>query len=90
MSRLRITDVKVYPFDTSGTGGQGVAMGEITLDDAVTLRGFRIIAAKGGGMFVGFPSKKGGDGQWRELVIPVTKEARDQIRTALLDAWGEG
>ncbi len=87
MGTLPITGVRVYPFDTSGSGGKVVAMGEITLADALTVRGFQIVAAKGGGLFVGFPSKKGGDGQWREMVIPLTKKAREEIRDVLIEAW---
>ncbi|MDH5638947.1 MAG: SpoVG family protein, partial [Nitrospinota bacterium] len=61
MAGIEITDVRIYPFDTHGAGGKTLAMAQITIDGAITIRGFRIIGGKNGGVFLGFPSTKGKD-----------------------------
>ncbi|MDH5511036.1 MAG: SpoVG family protein [Nitrospinota bacterium] len=87
MAGIEITDVRIYPFDTHGAGGKTLAMAQITIGGAVTIRGFRIIEGKKGGVFLGFPSTRGKDGQWRDIVLPVNNQAREMIREAVMEAF---
>lgn len=84
---IRITRVKIYPFDSGEPTAQVKAYAEITLGDYLTIRGFKVVQDKKGGIFVGFPSQKGKDGNYRDLVIPLTSEARNKIRDEILDAF---
>ncbi len=85
--QLEITDIKVYPFDTGAAGGKTLAMVEITIDDALVLKGFRVIESKGGGLFVSFPSVMGRDGKWRDTVIPMDGEVKTLIRDKIVEAY---
>ena len=87
MAGLEITDVRIYPFDTHSAGGKTLAMAQITIGGALAIRGFRIIEGKNGGVFVGFPSTKGKDGQWRETILPQDSQTRDTIREAIMAAF---
>jgi stage V sporulation protein G len=87
MPGVDISEVRIYPFDTSEAGGKTLAMAQITIGGALVIRGFRIIAAKGGGVFVSFPSVKGKDGKWRDIVSPVDAGAKDAVREAILEAF---
>jgi DNA-binding cell septation regulator SpoVG len=40
------------------------AYADVTLDDFIVLKGFRILVGKSGGLFVGMLSKKGKDGKY--------------------------
>ncbi len=84
---ILITHVKIYPFDSGEPTAQVKAYAEITLGDCLIIRGFKVVQDKKGGVFVGFPSQKGKDGNYRDLVIPVTLEARNKIRDEILDAF---
>jgi len=84
---LQITEVRIYPFDTHSAGGKTLAMAQITIARALTIRGFRIIEGKNGGAFLSFPSTKGKDGTWRDIVTPVDKATRDNIRDAIMEAF---
>ena len=84
---IRITHVKIYPFDSGEPTAQVKAYAEIILEDCLTIRGFKIVQDKKGGIFVGFPSQKGKDGNYRDLVIPTTSEFRKKIRDEILDAF---
>lgn len=87
MSCINITEIKIYPFDTSQAGGKTLAMAEITVNGALLIKGFRIVQAKGGGLFVGFPSVKGKDGKWRETVATIDKETKTFIRARIIEEY---
>lgn len=84
---IRITSVKIYPFDSGEPGARIKAYAEITLEDYITIKGFKVVQDKRGGVFVGFPSQKGKDGNYRDLVIPSTSKVRNKIRDEVLDAF---
>jgi stage V sporulation protein G len=84
---IRITSVKIYPFDSGEPTARVKAYAEITLDNCLTIKGFKVVADNKGGVFVGFPSQKGKDGNYRDLVIPLTSEVRNKIRDEVLDAF---
>ncbi len=87
MPGLKITEIKIYPFDTSGAGGKTLAMAEITVNDALLIKGFRVVQAKGGGLFVGFPCVKGKDGKWRDQVAAVDNLVKTTIRDRIIEEY---
>ncbi|VAX20772.1 hypothetical protein MNBD_NITROSPINAE03-1558 [hydrothermal vent metagenome] len=87
MSGIEITEIKIYPFDTSGVGGKTLAMAEITVNNALLIRGFRVIQTKSGGLFVGFPSVKGKDGKWRDQVAAIDNLAQTTIRDRIIEEY---
>ena len=87
MAPLEISEIRIYPFDTSEVGGKTLAMADVTINATLLLKGFRIIMAKGGGLFVGFPSVKGRDGKWRETVTALDKETKNAIRDTIIEKY---
>lgn len=86
---MEVTEVKIYPFDTTSYGGRTKAFAEVTLDGLLTIRGLRVIEAKNRGLFVSYPSQVGREGKPRSLVIFNDSKLRDQIRRAVIDAYRE-
>ncbi len=86
---MEITEVKIYPFDTTSYGGRTKAFVEITVDELLTIRGLRVIESKSGGLFVSYPSQVGREGKPRSLVIFENNKLREQIRRAVIDAYRE-
>ena len=39
------------------------------------------------GLFVKMPQQKGSDNEWHDVFFPVTKEAREELSKAVLDAY---
>jgi len=39
---MEITDVKIYPFDTSRIGGRVRAVAEIVIDDQLMIKGIKL------------------------------------------------
>ncbi len=84
---IEITGVKIYPFDTSTTGGKVKAMAEIELGHGLLIKGLKVVEGKNGGVFVGYPSRRGKDGVYREIVQPLNKETETAIRHAVIEAY---
>jgi stage V sporulation protein G len=84
---MNISQVRIYPFDTGSLGGQTRAYADITIDDCLVLKGLRVVEAEGGGLFVAFPSQRGRNGRYYELVVPVDTATREYIRKTVVDAF---
>lgn len=63
------------------------AFAEVVLDDVLLLKGIKVMEGKGGGLFVSYPSQKGKDNQFHDLVVPLSEDLKKQIRRAVVDAF---
>ena len=84
---LNITAVKVYPFDTRETGGKTVAFAEIEIAGALLLRGIRVLESGSRGLFLGFPSQRARRETFVDLIVPLSPEARKEIREAVIEEY---
>ena len=50
------------------------------------ITGIRIVEGKLG-LFVSMPQSKDNDGEYHDVAFPITKEAREEIQDAVLDAY---
>lgn len=84
---LNITAVRIFPFDTRETGGKTVAFAEVELAGALLLRGIRILESQSRGLFIGFPSQRARRDTFVDLVEPLTREAQQELREAVIEAY---
>lgn len=80
---MNITDVRLKRF-----GGQGKvkAVGSITVDGDFVVHEVKVINGVNG-LFVALPSRKMGDGIFRDLVHPITAEAREAMQKLVLERY---
>ncbi|MZH05772.1 MAG: stage V sporulation protein G [Nitrospinae bacterium] len=86
---MNITAIKIYPFDLGSSQSSLRAYADVVLDDLVLIKGFRIMAAKSGGLFIGMPSKMGKDGKYYDQVEFKTEEFQSLLRGRILEAYKE-
>ena len=86
---MNITAIKIYPFDLGSSQSSLRAYADVALDDLVMIKGFRIMAAKSGGLFIGMPSKMGKDGKYYDQVEFKTEEFQSLLRSRILEAYKE-
>lgn len=82
-----ITIQRMYKFDNNRPLKAFV---DITINDAILLKGFKVMVsgrAHSGDLFVSFPSERGKDGVWYESVRCLTTEFKDHITDVILDAY---
>lgn len=58
---------------------------DLTVDGAFAIHGVRVVEGSNG-LFVAMPAEKGKDGEYREIVHPVTKAAREELNRVVLEA----
>jgi stage V sporulation protein G len=84
---LNITSVKIYPFVTRDTGGRTVAYAEIVIAGVLLIRGIRILESEKRGLFIGFPSQRVRRDTFVDLVEPLGRAARREIREAVIGEY---
>ena len=68
------------------TDGAIKAFVDIVVNDALLIKGLRVIEGKKG-LFVSMPKDQGKDKRWYDTIMPLTKEAREEISSAVLSAY---
>ena len=86
---MKITEIKIYPFDLGFSKSSLRAYADVVLDSLVLIKGFRILASKSGGLFIGMPSKIGKDGKYYDQVEFKTEEFQSLLRSRILEAYKE-
>lgn len=86
-STLEVTGVRVYPVKVSKKSNL-LANVQIELNDEFVVTGLKVLDSKNG-EFVVFPSEKWKDDEYHDIAFPITKEAREMIFDAVLDAYHE-
>jgi stage V sporulation protein G len=82
---MQITDVRVRKLTAEG---KLRAVASITLDDEFVVHDIKIIEGEKG-LFIAMPSKKTGDGEYRDIAHPIQSSTRERIQTTVLKAYEE-
>ncbi len=67
-------------------GGKTKALASVSINDMFAVKNLRIIEGKNG-LFVSMPSVKNSKGEYEDLFIPITKESRELLQNAVLNAY---
>ena len=83
-----VTEAQVFPFkDTAASPGHIKGLAEVVLNDALKIRGLRIMDGENG-LFVAYPFDPFcKDGDYRSIVFPMTRELREHIENVVLEKY---
>ncbi|MFZ5944308.1 MAG: SpoVG family protein [Bacillota bacterium] len=62
------------------------AYASVNLNDCFAIRNVKVVDSSKG-LFVAMPSYKAGNGEYKDICFPVTKEFREQLNNAVVDAY---
>ncbi len=62
------------------------AYASVNLNDCFAIRNIKIVDSTKG-MFIAMPSYKTGNGEYKDICFPITKEFREQLNQAVLQAY---
>ena len=82
---MQITEVRIRMIDTEG---KMRAIASVTFDGCFVVHDIKIIDGQEG-PFVAMPSRKIGDGEFRDVAHPIQQFMRDMIREAVFKAYAE-
>ncbi len=86
---MKITEVRIYPFDTGRIGGRVRAVADITIEDTLIIKGIKLVESKHGGLFVTFPKKMSSKGIYVDIIQSLDNEFTEQVRRAVVDKYKE-
>ena len=82
---MTITDVKVRLLTEND---KLKAVASVTFDECFVIHDIKVIGISDS-LFISMPSRKGKDGQFKDIAHPINPEARDMIEKAILDAYNK-
>jgi stage V sporulation protein G len=80
---VQITDVRVRKVSKEG---KMKAVVSITLDNEFVVHDIKVIEGEKG-LFIAMPSRRAGDGEYRDIAHPINSETRDRIQTIILEKY---
>ena len=80
---MNITDVRIRKVNDEG---KMKAVVSITFDDEFVVHDIKIIEGQNG-LFIAMPSRKMGEGDFRDIAHPLTSETRNRIRDAIFEEY---
>lgn len=83
---MNITDVRVRPVENADSKMRAVA--SITIDGEFVVHDIKVIDSEKG-LFIAMPSKKDGNGDYKDVAHPINTATRKQIQDAVLAKYDE-
>lgn len=80
---MKITDVRVRKVAKEG---KMKAVVSITLDDIFVVHDIKVIEGDKG-LFIAMPSRKSGDGEYRDIAHPINSETREWVQEVILQEY---
>ena len=80
---MQITDVRVRKVTKEG---KMKAVVSVTFDNEFVVHDIKVIEGDKG-LFIAMPSRKSGDGEYRDIAHPINSETRDKIQSMILDSY---
>ena len=80
---MNITDVRIRKINNEG---KMKAVVSITFDDEFVVHDIKIIEGQNG-LFIAMPSRKMGEGDFRDIAHPLSSEVRARIRDAIFEKY---
>ena len=80
---MKITDVRVRKVESDS---KMRAVASITIDDVFVIHDIKIIDGEKG-LFIAMPSKKGADGEYRDIAHPINSDTRVMLQDVILEAF---
>ncbi|MBR2547662.1 MAG: septation regulator SpoVG [Eubacterium sp.] len=77
---MEITDIRIRKVDADS---KMKAVVSVTFDDEFVVHDIKIIEGQSG-LFIAMPSRKMGEGDFRDIAHPLKSETRNRIRDAIL------
>lgn len=80
---MQITDVRVRKVAKEG---KMKAVVSITLDNEFVVHDIKVIEGDKG-LFIAMPSRRSGEGEYRDIAHPINSETREKIQKVILESY---
>lgn len=80
---MQVTDVRIRKITKEG---KMKAIVSITLDDEFVIHDIKIIEGEKG-LFIAMPSRRAGDGEYRDIAHPINSDTREKVQKMILEKY---
>lgn len=80
---MQITDVRIRKITKEG---KMKAVVSITLDGEFVVHDIKVIEGEKG-LFIAMPSRRAGDGEYRDIAHPINSDTREMIQNIILEKY---
>lgn len=80
---MQITDVRVRKVNKEG---KMKAVVSITIDEEFVVHDIKVIEGEKG-LFIAMPSRRAGDGEYRDIAHPINSDTREKIQNIILQHY---
>lgn len=82
---MQITDIRVRKITKEG---KMKAVVSVTFDEIFVVHDIKVIEGEKG-LFIAMPSRRSGDGEYRDIAHPINSEMRDKLQKKILEKYEE-
>ena len=82
---MQITDIRVRKITKEG---KMKAVVSVTFDEIFVVDDIKVIEGEKG-LFIAMPSRRSGDGEYRDIAHPINSEMRDKLQKEILEKYEE-
>ena len=82
---MQITDIRVRKLTKEG---KMKAVVSVTFDDVFVVHDIKVIDGDKG-LFIAMPSRRAGDGEYRDISHPINSDMRDRLQSEILAKYEE-
>lgn len=82
---MQITDVRIRKIEKEG---KMKAVVSITIENEFVVHDIKVIEGEKG-LFIAMPSRKAGDGEYRDIAHPINSETRETLQKLILEKYKE-
>ena len=82
---MQITDIRVRKLTKEGKRKPVVS---VTFDDVFVVHDIKVIDGDKG-LFIAMPSRRAGDGEYRDIAHPINSDMRDRLQSEILAKYEE-
>lgn len=82
---MQITDIRVRKLTKEG---KMKAVVSVTFDDVFVVHDIKVIDGDKG-LFIAMPSRRAGDGEYRDIAHPINLDMRDRLQSEILAKYEE-
>jgi stage V sporulation protein G len=82
---MQITDVRIRKVEKEG---KMKAVVSITIENEFVVHDIKVIEGEKG-LFIAMPSRKAGDGEYRDIAHPINSKTRENLQKLILEKYKE-
>ena len=82
---MQITDVRIRKVEKES---KMKAVVSITIENEFVVHDIKVIEGEKG-LFIAMPSRKAGDGEYRDIAHPINSETREKLQKLILEKYKE-